>query len=182
MNTTLAPNPKHRFLFILVTVLSVAIPAIVFVLTKVKLEVIASPQVYVLPMINAMLNGACAVLLLLALYFAKKGNYTAHARTIYTAMGVSLLFLVGYILYHISTEPTPFGGEGAAKTVYYVLLATHIILAGLQTPFVLFAFVYGVTNQPEKHRRLVKLAFPIWLYVSVTGVVCYWMISPYYPV
>lgn len=173
---------KTKTLSIVITALSVAIPLIVFILTRVKLEVIPYPQVYTLPMINAILNGSCAALLIGAVAAVKAKNVNLHARLIYVAMGVSLLFLVGYILYHISTEATPYGGEGAMKTVYYVLLASHIILAGLQTPFVLFAFLYGFTGQVDKHRRLVKFAFPIWLYVSITGVICYLMISPYYPV
>lgn len=184
MSTALgtSSNKPHRLLYGIVTALSIAIPLIVFVLTRVKYELIAAPSVYVLPKINAFLNGTCAFLLLASLFSVKRGNIKAHARLVYAAMSVSLLFLVGYILYHISTDPTPYGAEGAAKTIYYVLLASHIVLAGLQTPFVLFAFVYGYTDQVAKHKRLVKIAFPIWLYVSVTGVLCYWLISPYYPV
>ena len=100
---------------------------------------------------------------------------------IYVAMAFSLVFLVVYILYHVTTGHTKFGGEGAVKIIYFAILISHIILAAVQAPFVLYAFLYGYTNQVEKHKKIVKFSYPIWLYVSISGVICYLMISPYYP-
>ena len=169
-------------IYTVATIVSIILPIIVFVLSRVSYPVIPTPEAYILPKINAYLNGGSAVLLVLALVFVKRNNIKGHTLAIYGAMILSLVFLICYVLYHLSTQPTPYGGEGAMKTVYYVLLITHIILAGIQAPFVLFAFAHAYTGQYQKHKKLVKLAFPIWLYVSITGVICYIMLAPYYPV
>jgi len=178
-------------------VLSIAIPAIVLILlTPGLVPKISLPfDPYSLPPIYATLNGITAVVLVIALYFIKQKNITMHQRMIYIAMGFSFLFLVGYILYHWSTEPTRFGDLnhdgvvsleekaklGASRMVYYFLLLSHILLSAIVVPFVLFTFVRGFTGQVEKHRKIAKWAFPLWLYVAVTGVICYLMIAPYYP-
>lgn len=164
-----------------VKVVSVVLPVAVALLFGLKLEVNWPFDVYYLPMTNAILNGSSALLLIGALIAAKQHNIKLHTRLIYTAMLFSLVFLVIYILYHITTGHTSFGGEGMTRTIYFVLLITHIILAAVQAPFVLFAFLYGYTGQIERHKKIVKFSFPIWLYVSITGVICYLMIAPYYP-
>lgn len=96
------------------------------------------------------------------------------------AFGLGAIFLVSYVVYHGAAESTSFGGEGAIRSVYYFLLITHIVLAAVALFPILFAYYYGYTDQRDKHRKVVKFAYPIWLYVSVTGVIVYLMISPYY--
>jgi len=172
------PNPK---LALAIKIISVALPIAVALLFGIKLEVDWPFNVYYLPLTNALLNGTSAILLIAALIAAKQKNIKLHATLIYITMGLSLLFLVVYILYHITTGHTSYGGEGTVRVIYFVLLISHIILAAVQAPFVLFAFLYGYTGQIEKHKKIVKFSFPIWLYVSVSGVICYLMISPYYP-
>jgi putative membrane protein len=91
-----------------------------------------------------------------------------------------VIFLLSYVVYHITTDPTRFGGTGTIRTVYFILLITHIIAAAVSLPFILFTFIAAWTNQFDKHRKLARWVFPLWLYVAVTGPVCYWMLKPYY--
>ncbi len=177
-----SPNPEtYKKLTTLVKIVSVVLPIAVAVLFGLKLNIDWPFDVYYLPFANAVLNGSCALFLIGALFAAKSKKIVLHTRLIYAAMLFSLIFLVIYILYHVTTGHTGFGGQGTTRTIYFALLISHIILAAIQAPFVLFAFLYGYTGQIEKHRKLVKFSFPIWLYVSVTGVICYAMIAPYYP-
>jgi len=172
---------QYKKLRLLVNVISVALPLIVAAMFQFKFKDFNWPfDVYILPLVNAILNGTVAVLLIGALVAVKNKNIEAHKRFIYTGMGLSLLFLVVYIMYHTTAGHTKFGGDGTIKYVYFFLLLTHIVLAAIQAPFVLYAFLYGYTGQIEKHQKIVKLSYPIWLYVSITGVICYLMISPYY--
>lgn len=164
-------------------ILSVLIPGVVLVLLTPglipKLSLPFSP--YVLPPFYATINAITAVILVLAVYFVKQKKIQLHMRLIYVAMGLSIIFLISYILYHWSAEPTSFGGEGPIRGVYYFILISHIILSGVVVPFVLFTFVRGFTGQVEKHRKLAKWTFPLWFYVAVSGVVSYLMLAPYYP-
>lgn len=164
----------------LVQIISIALPLIVAVLFQVKLPNFLPFSPYWLPSINAFLNGSTAAVLIMALFAIKGGKVQLHSRLIYFAMFLSVLFLLGYVLYHITTEHTKYAGEWT-KT-YYSLLISHILLAAIQAPLVLYAFLYGFTGQWDKHKKMVKLAFPVWLYVSVTGVICYKLIAPFYPV
>jgi putative membrane protein len=173
--------PNFKSLRLIVIIISVALPLFVAGMFQFKFTDFVWPfDVHILPLINAVLNAASAVLLIAALVAVKNKNIDLHQKLIYSAMFLSLLFLLVYVLYHITAVHTKFGGEGAIKIVYLSILASHIILAAVQAPFVLFAFLYGYTGQIEKHKKLVKFSYPIWLYVSVTGVICYLMISPYY--
>ncbi len=133
-----------------------------------------------LPAFHAAVNASAAVTLIVALLAIQRGNVTLHKKAIFFAMGLSVLFLLSYVAYHISNEPTTFGGEGAIKVVYYLLLISHIVLAGVSLPFILFAFISGFCNQFDRHKKLVKYVFPMWLYVALTGPVCYFMLRPYY--
>lgn len=172
---------NYKKLRLLVNVISVALPLIVGAMFQFKFKDFVWPfDVYVLPLINAILNGTTALLLIGALIAVKGKNIDLHKRLIYAGMGFSLLFLVVYIMYHTTAGHTSFGGTGTIRSVYFFLLITHIILAAIQAPFVLYAFLYGYTGQIEKHQKIVKFSYPIWLYVSITGVICYLMISPYY--
>ncbi len=137
-------------------------------------------DIHILPALHAVLNSLAAVSLLAALWFVKQKNIAMHQRMIYIAMGLSALFLVSYVVYHAVTKPTIFGGEGVVKIIYYILLATHVILAALILPFILFTFIRGYTQQIPAHKRLARWTFPLWLYVAITGPICYLMLMPYY--
>ena len=133
-----------------------------------------------LPTVHAVLNSLVAILLVFALVMIKKGNVDLHRKAIFGAMLCSAMFLVCYVAYHFTNEETKFGGEGAIRIVYFVILISHIVLAAVSFPFILLTWVYGYTDQYEKHRQMAKFVFPVWLYVAVTGPVCYLMLRPYY--
>ncbi|MDB5120496.1 MAG: hypothetical protein JWN56_1714 [Sphingobacteriales bacterium] len=136
--------------------------------------------VFFLPKLNAILNGSCTILLLISLYFIKRGEVSIHKKLNITAFLFSCLFLVSYIIFHSTGIVTYYGGSGTIKRVYYFILITHIILAAIVLPVVLFSFSSGLQLQVEKHRKLVRWSYPVWLYVTITGVIVYLMISPYY--
>lgn len=150
--------------------------------------------IYKLPMVNAFLNGSCSVLLVFSLWAIKKRNIPLHRKLNLTAFLLSSLFLVCYVTAHYFIPDTRYGdvdhngmldaAESAAvsgiKPIYLVILLSHIFLAVVVFPMVLLSFYYGLTDQREKHRKLTRFSYPIWLYVTVTGVVVYLMISPYY--
>ena len=173
---------NDKLIFRLVTAVSVFVFAVVVILNRKIIPVtIPTPDfVYFLPKLNAILNGTCSVLLLVSLYFIKNKNIAMHKRLNITTFLLSSLFLVSYILFHYFVKETTFGGTGTAKTIYYFILLTHIPLAAIVLPLVLLSFNSGLKMQVEKHRKLVRWTFPIWLYVTVTGVIVYLMISPYY--
>lgn len=133
-----------------------------------------------LPPIHALLNGLVAIALVGALVAVKQGKIALHRKFIFAAMGLSVVFLLCYVAYHFTTEETRYGGHGWLRVVYLFLLISHISLAGLSLPMILFTFIAGWTNRFAAHRRLAKWVFPVWLYVAVTGPVCYWMLRPYY--
>jgi putative membrane protein len=175
-------SPTYKKLKLAVNVISILLPVLVAIMFQFKFKDFQWPfDVYWLPLANAILNAGSAVLLIGALVAIKNKNVVLHTRMIYAAMVLSVLFLVIYILYHTTAGHTKFGGEGTIRLVYFILLITHIVTAAIQAPFVLYAFLYGYTGQIEKHQKIVKISYPLWLYVSITGVICYLMISPYYP-
>jgi putative membrane protein len=133
-----------------------------------------------LPPFHASLNAICAVILMVALWHIKNGRREQHRRAIYAAMVCSALFLISYVLYHFTTPETRFGGEGFIKTVYFFLLITHVVLAAVILPFVLFTFTRAYTGQYERHKKMARWVFPLWLYVAITGPICYLMLKPYY--
>ena len=133
-----------------------------------------------LPAVHAVLNSLVAVALLIALAAVKQGKIRLHRTAIFAAMGLSVAFLLCYVAYHFTTEETRYGGTGAMRGIYLFLLITHISLAGISLPFILFTFIAGWTNRFQAHRRLAKWVFPLWLYVAVTGPICYLMLKPYY--
>lgn len=136
--------------------------------------------VFFLPAFNAIVNGLCSVLLLISLYFIKRKDIATHKKLNIAAFILSSLFLVSYIIFHSTGIKTTYGGEGITRTIYYIILISHIILAAVVLPLVLFSFQKGLQMQVEKHKKLVRWSYPIWLYVTVTGVIVYLMISPYY--
>ena len=133
-----------------------------------------------LPAVHATLNSLVAIFLVTAVVMIKLNNVRLHKLAISAAMICSALFLTCYVAYHFTTEETRFGGEGTAKLYYILLLISHIVLAAISLPFILLTWVYGFTNQFKKHRSLARWVFPIWLYVAVTGPICYLMLRPYY--
>lgn len=161
----------------LIIALSIIIPVAVAALFGIKID--AELPVF-LPPIYATVNGITALVLILAVFQIKKGNREAHEKLMKFAIALSLLFLVMYIAYHMTSDSTKFGGEGAIKYVYYFILITHILLSIAVIPFVLITYVRAITNNIEKHKKIAKITFPLWLYVAITGVVVYIMISPYY--
>ena len=133
-----------------------------------------------LPPVHASFNVVVAIALLFALYFIKNKNIEAHRKAIYTAMFFSFLFLLSYVAYHFTTEETTFCKEGTIRTVYFVFLISHIVLAGISLPFILFTFIRGFTNQVERHKKLARWVWPVWFYVAVSGPICYFMLKPCY--
>ena len=133
-----------------------------------------------LPAVHAILNSCVALLLVVGLVMIKRGNVQMHKKAISAAMLCSALFLVCYVAYHFTTEETKFGGDGIVRIVYLSILISHIVLAAVSLPFILMTWMYGFTNQIEKHRRMAKFVFPVWLYVAITGPICYLMLRPYY--
>lgn len=161
----------------LIIVLSIAIPVAVAILFRVKIDL--ELPVF-LPPIYATINAITALVLILAVVQIKKGNRKGHEKLMKFAILLSILFLVMYVLYHMTSDSTKFGGEGTIKYVYYFILLTHIVLSIVVIPFVLITYARAITNNIEKHKKIAKITFPLWLYVAITGVIVYIMISPYY--
>lgn len=161
------------------TVSAVVFIAVV-ILSRVKINVDLGFNVHVFATLNAILNSVVSVLLVAALVVVKNGKYVWHRNFMFGAMILSALFLVSYIAHHLLADSTPFGGEGLLRYVYYFILITHIFLAAVILPFILFTAYRGLTAEWPLHRKLAKITWPIWFYVSVTGVIVYLLISPYY--
>lgn len=175
----LQPAQKHKANR-LINVLAVVIPLAVAVLLGIRQKVDLGNWTTYLPHINGVINSITAVLLLMGLYFIRQKNVIAHKRSMLAAFTLGSFFLVSYVLYHLTNESTAFGGEGWVRPVYYFLLVSHIVLSVVVVWFVLRAVYFALSGQIVKHRQTVKYAFPIWLYVSITGVIVYLMIRPYY--
>ena len=161
-----------------IAVVSVVIPVVVAVLFGVKLPNV-EPLSF-LPPIYAGINGLTAVLLIVAVLAIKKGNQRVHQRVMTLNILLSVLFLLMYIAYHMTSESTSYGGEGLVRYLYYFILITHIVLSIALIPLVLRTYAKAYLKDYVGHRALARYTFPIWLYVAVTGVVVYVMISPYY--
>ena len=140
---------------------------------------IAKPLTF-LPPIYATINGLTAVLLVIAVYYIKNGKRKIHENLIKVCIALSLSFLVMYIAYHITTDPTPFGGSGLVSYIYFFILITHILLSIVVIPMVLVSYSRAFQSKFASHKKIAKVTFPVWLYVAVTGVIVYLMISPYY--
>ena len=184
-------NLKETTFKKIILALSIVIPLVVVILFEIKID---GYDTNFLPAIYASTNALTAVFLVLALIAIKNKNIKLHERLIKICIGLSVVFLVLYVARHITSSEVKFGdidkdgilsdfekGEvGAMRYLYYVLLITHIAFSVIVIPFVLYAFMRGILNQVEKHKKIVRFAFPIWLYVAVSGVIVYLMISPYY--
>lgn len=161
----------------LIIALSIVIPVLVALLFRVKIE---GYDLTFLPPIYATINGITAVLLVIAVWAIKNKKRSLHENLMKACIGLSAAFLVMYVLYHMTTDSTTYGGEGPIRYVYYFILISHILLSVIITPLVLFTFSRALSGTFDRHRALAKFTFPIWLYVAVTGVIVYLMISPYY--
>lgn len=129
---------------------------------------------------NAVINSIVAILLVAGIFAARNGQYTRHRNIMISAIGLSVLFLVSYICHHLFAGETKFGGTGSIRYIYFFILATHIILAAIILPFILFTAYRGLTGENVRHRKLARITWPIWLYVALTGPLVYLLISPYY--
>lgn len=165
-----------------IVTLSIIIPLVVAMLFGVNLRKLGydvEPLTF-LPPIYATINGVTAVLLVIAVSAVKRGNRKLHENLIKVCMACSVAFLLMYVAYHMTSESTSYGGEGIIRYVYFIILISHILLSIIIIPFVLFTFVRGIAGAYERHKRLARITYPMWLYVAVTGVIVYLMISPYY--
>jgi putative membrane protein len=159
-------------------VLSIAIPIAVAVLFTVKIPGV--DRMGFLPPIYASINGLTAVFLVLAVIQIKKGNRKMHEGLIKTCIVLSVLFLGMYVTYHMTSDSTSYGGEGILRPIYFIILISHILLSIAVIPFVLVTYVRALSGNFKMHKKIAKYTFPLWLYVAVTGVIVYLMISPYY--
>ena len=165
---------------VLIIAVSVIVFGAVVALGKVKLDVQLGFDEHIFAKINAAINSTVSVLLLFGLIAVKSKKYLLHKRIMITAIILSCLFLVSYICHHLFTGETKFGGEGTIRYIYYFILGTHIILAAIILPFILFTAYRSMIGEFARHKKLARITWPIWFYVAVTGVVVYFMISPYY--
>ena len=162
----------------LIILVSILIPVVVAILFTVKLPNV-EPLSF-LPPIYASINALTALLLISALVAIKNKKIKLHSLLMKFSIGLSLVFLLMYVAYHMTSESTPFGGEGTIRYIYFTILISHILLSITVIPFVLVTYVRAITNDIQAHKKIAKITFPLWLYVAVTGVIVYIMISPYY--
>ena len=175
-------------------IVSGAVLTLVVLMREIKIPLPEGVQLDFLPPFHATLNAITAVVLMAALYFIKQKKVEQHKKAIYVAIGCSVLFLLSYVAYHFTTPETLYGdldhngivdeaeqlAAGNFRYFYYVLLLSHIALAAFSFPFILFTFIRAYTNRFDKHKKMARWVYPIWLYVAITGPVVYWLLSPYY--
>ena len=192
LQPSLTKNDKKARL--LIYTLSFVVFAAVVFLSKYKLDVDLGFDVHVFAKANAVINSMVAVLLLAGLFFAKQKKHELHKKIMLTAISLSVLFLLSYIAHHLLAGDTKYGDlnhdgivsldekalAGNLRMIYYFILITHIPLAAIILPFILFTAYRALTGEYDKHKKLVRITWPVWFYVAVTGVVVYLMISPYY--
>lgn len=170
-------QPKNKY-NLWIWIISIVVPVAVAVLFTVRIPGVE--RMGFLPPIYATINALTAVILIISVIQIKKGNRKNHEFLMKTAILLSLLFLLLYIAYHMTSDSTKYGGDGIVKYLYYFILITHILLSITVIPFVLITYVRAITGKFEKHKAIARITFPLWLYVAITGVIVYVMISPYY--
>ena len=171
-------NKEKKFLPLIV-VASVAIPLVVAFLYYGPKAVLCLPKGF-LPAVNSTINAITTIVLIVAWMAIIKKKIALHKKLMQSAIFLSLLFLLSYVLHHATSSQTVFGGEGTVKAVYLFILLTHIVLAAAIVPMVLISYVRAISDKFDKHRRIAKITLPLWLYVTITGVIVYIMIAPYY--
>lgn len=167
-------DPYRKTIIVLSVIIPVAVAAL-FGMPKIK-----GYDTSFLPPIYATINGITALLLITGVAAIKNGRQLLHERIMKVCITLSAIFLILYLVYHVTSESTPYGGEGAIRGVYFFILITHILLSVGVIPLVLFTFARAISRDFKRHRALARITFPVWLYVAVTGVIVYLMISPYY--
>ena len=187
MSSTIIPATEPNLelakkLKIVIAVLTIAVWVVVGLMRRPEMKIPLPDGIDLsfLPMVNAIINSVVALLLTIGFVMIKQGNVDLHKKAVSAAMVCSALFLLCYVVYHFTNEETQFGGEGATRTLYFIILVSHIILAAASLPFILITWMYSFTGQFRKHRAMAKWVFPVWLYVAVTGPICYCMLRPYY--
>ncbi|MDA7825002.1 DUF420 domain-containing protein [Flavobacteriaceae bacterium] len=170
-------KPKSKY-NLWIWIISIVVPVAVAVLFTVRIPGVE--RMGFLPPIYATINALTAVILIISVIQIKKGNRKNHEFLMKTAILLSLVFLLLYIAYHMTSDSTKYGGDGIVKYLYYFILITHIMLSITVIPFVLITYVRAITGKFEKHKAIARITFPLWLYVAITGVIVYVMISPYY--
>jgi len=176
MKISEAKNSKKYIIW--TWILSIAIPIVVALLFTVRIPGVE--RLGFLPPIYASINGLTAILLVLSVVQIKRGNKKVHERLMKTCIVLSVLFLGMYVTYHMTSDSTPYGGEGVLRTVYFTILISHILLSIVVIPFVLVTYIRAILGDFKMHKKIAKYTFPLWLYVAVTGVIVYLMISPFY--
>jgi len=164
----------------IIGVVSVAVFSLVVLTSRVTVHVDLGFNPHIFASINAVLNSIVTLLLIIGLVLVKQKKYLAHKQTMLMAITLSVCFLLSYVAHHLFAGETKFGGQGAIKYFYYAVLIPHIVLAGIIMPFVLFTAYKGLTGEYATHKKLVRYTYPLWLYVAITGVLVYLLISPYY--
>lgn len=172
-NTALAKK-LNKFAY----VISVLVLLLVVMMRRIKIE--TDIDFGFLPAFHSSLNALTAVLLVIALIFVKQKKIKAHRNVMFAALISSTLFLLSYVIYHFTTPETLYCGEGSIRILYFILLITHVLLAAVIFPFILFTLIRGYTQQVEKHKKMARWVFPIWLYVAITGPVLFLMLRPCY--
>ena len=181
---TINQNKQDKIYFRIVLVVTLIVFIAVIVLNQ---KVLPRPDItpsftYFLPKLNAFINATCSILLLVSLYFIKRKEITKHKKINIITFILSSVFLVSYIMYHYLANETKFPLDNPLRPIYFFILVTHILLAAAVLPMILLSFYYGLQMNVVKHKKLTRWTFPIWLYVTITGVIVYLMISPFYPV
>lgn len=171
---------NDRLAWALILTVSFVVFAAVVLLSKIKLDVNPGFDIHIFAKINAFINSIVAFLLLVGLLAVKQSKYRLHRKIMLSAILLSTLFLVSYIFHHLLSGDTKFGGTGSIRYVYFIILITHIFLAAIILPFILFTAYRALVAEWPAHRKLARFTWPVWFYVSVSGVLVYLMISPYY--
>ncbi|HEX4957050.1 MAG TPA: DUF420 domain-containing protein [Lacibacter sp.] len=171
---------NDKLAYALIIIVSIVVFAAVTFLSRFQWKINLGFDKHIFAHLNALINTFVALILLGGLYAARQKRFNTHKRLMLWAIFLSVLFLVSYICHHLFTEATTYGGTGLVKLVYYFILITHIGLAGIILPFILFTAYRGLTAEYDKHRKIARRTWPLWFYVAVTGVIVYFMISPYY--
>ena len=178
LNPLLKKNDRKAKL--LIYSFSVIVFLLIAALGRTKLNVDLGFDVHVFATINAVINSIVTVLLVVALVAVRKGNYVLHKNIMMAAMALSVLFLLSYVAHHLLAGDTKFGGEGTIRYFYFFILIAHIILAAIILPFILFTAYRALIGEYTIHKKLARITWPIWFYVSLTGPIIYLLISPYY--
>jgi len=196
MENNLQPNrPLEKKLNILAVIISIAVLGLVGMMRRPEFKIQTEIDFSFLPPFHSTLNALAAVALIAALYFIKNKNMKAHRNSIYAAMVLSGMFLLSYVVYHFTNDAVMFGDAnfdgvvdevektavGSMRTIYLLLLITHVTLAGVILPFILLTFNRAFTNQFARHKKIARYVYPLWLYVAITGPICYLMLRPFYP-